>query len=433
MKLSVFTPLNPEARYLSEHLLAPAANTGGCVKSVAFFGAVIPGVESAGNPLTFPPAGAESFPVHHLVDDRSVRVERVLLGAAPGITIAHDVFLTDHGPEPTLNSGFTDTVDMVRALASGKREVHFPERGKEYEREKYFAIRELSLSLFPIFTDPVARAEYQRRNVHGLAVGDAYVPWPVPDSVFERGAARWPAERGPMRVGISGGVRLGSRVWRVFEAINSQSKLCEGIVVVWLLRDAGELAAAKRLCAEFPAVMVELRIGRTPAQWIALCETLDCAAHLHFGMFERPGPYLPLSLAAGLPCLCSTEAQLYLPAGSAFFVRPGDTEVGEIAAVFAEILGIWRAGDRGSSSGIDTGIAVEYARTHHCGTRVVAEFLELLSQHEGALVERARVVAALGAQARRDLLTEISSPQELTPMFQELGWTIPEQSTRGGV
>jgi hypothetical protein len=279
----------------------------------------------------------------------------------------------------------------------------------------------------------VARAEYQRRNVRGLAIGDGYVPWPVPDTVSERGAIRWPTERGPMRVGISGGVRLGSRVVRVLEAIHSQNKLCEGVVVVWLLKDAAELSAAKRLCAEFPAVAVELRVGRTPAQWITLCETLHCAVHLHFGMFERPGPYLPLSLAAGLPCLCSTEAQVYLPAGSAFFVRPGETEVGEITAIFAEILGVWRTGGRGLTSVIDTGIAVEYAHAHHRGTRVVAEFLELLSRQQDALVERARVVADLGAQARRYLVTEISPPQELTPIFQELGWTTPEQSTRGGV
>lgn len=404
MKLTICNPKHSEACYFTEHVLQhlPAAEIQ------------LLGASSSTNTLRFLSSSANeqlTLPVHHLVDDPAVRVERVLLGAIPGMTIVHDTFLTDHGPEPILNSGFSDTVRLINGSA-----LSFPERGTEYDREKYYAIRELSLSMLPVFTDPAMHREFLNRPEPNIAVASAYVPWPADVS-----AKKLPqrslliSKSNPLRVGFSCGARIGGRSHSLFSAISTLPDPSL-IQIVWMIRDDRDRTRAEKLRAEFSKVRIELISNRTPQRWLELLPTLDICVHAHFGMFEQTGPYLPLSLGAGLPCIVSEECRDWLPREIALFVRPGELEVGELREMLSEIL---------HSGAFRNEYAKDYVREFHSPAVVQQELSVLLSTHEAKLLERLREVDNLQKRARKALVKEVAPPAEIAAVFAELGWTRP--------
>ncbi len=404
MKLTIFNPKSPEACYFTEQVLLRLPSV-----ELELLGAL-----STTNSLRFlsPTCdGKLSLPVHHLIDDPAIRVERVLLGAIPGITIVHDTFLTDHGPEPILNSGFSDTVSLINGA-----EVNFSERGTEYKREKYYAIRELSLSLLPVFTDPAMHREYLSRPEPKIAVASAYIPWPADVSASKlRKRATAVSAANPLRIGFSGGARMGARSHSLFTAI-SQLSDPSLVQVVWMIRDERDRLRAAKLRAEFSTVQIEIVSNRTPQRWSELLQSLDLCVHMHFGMFERVGPYLPLSLGAGLPCIVSEECADWLPREIALFVRPGETEIGELRAMLDEIL---------AGSALTNELAKDYVRDSHSPSIVQQEFSVLLGTNEEALRKRLQVVVDLQKRARAALVKEVSPPAEIVDVFNELGWSSP--------
>jgi len=408
MKLAVFTPANSEARYFTQHVLGPLPQ---CEK-------ILIGLGSELNPLTYFPDNqdTQTCVLHHLVDDITVRTERLLLGAIPGVTIVHNIFMSSHGPEAIINSAFSDTISLFkRALTK------FPARSKEYPRDKYYAVRELSLSLLPIFTDPTMHAEFLKRSVGvpNLAVTSAYLPWPVTIS-YQRHLKRSSeiSQFNPLRIGLSCGLRLGGRAHQLMRAL-SKLHNPQLVKVVWLVPHEKDVSLAREFCAAWPNILVEIKSGRTPESWLELTKTLDVAVHLHFGMFELPGPYLPISLGAGVPCIVSSPAASYLPAGAAIFIRPGAIssgggEVAELRFAISELLKAER--------NVNTELALDYVADNHAPQIIQSEFLSLLEDNREALINAQIKLRDLRLWARAELLAEIKTPAVLDDVFSELGW-----------
>jgi|GEM_PF-6080962 len=408
MRLAVFNPANSEARYFTQHVLEPLPQCE----------TILIGEGSDINPLTYFPNNQDTKTcvLHHLVDDITVRTERLLLGAIPGVTIVHNIFMSSHGPEAIINSAFSDTISLLkRALTK------FPARSKEYPRDKYYAVRELSLSLLPIFTDPTMHAEFLKRSVGvpNLAVTSAYLPWPVTIS-YQRRVPRSSeiTQLNPLRIGLCCGVRLGGRAHQLMRAL-SQLHNPQLVKVVWLVPHEKDVLLTREFCAAWPNISVEIKSGRTPESWLELTKTLDVAVHLHFGMFEAPGPYLTISLSTGVPCIVSSPAASYLPPGAAIFIRPGAIgpgggEVGELRCAISELLKAER--------NVNTEIALDYVAENHAPQIIQSEFLSLLEDNREALINAQIQLRDLRLWARAELLAEIKTPAVLEEVFSELGW-----------
>jgi hypothetical protein len=84
--------------------------------------------------------------------------------------------------------------------------------------------------------------------------------------------------------------------------------------------------------------------GRTSSAWSDLLETADAALHLHNSPFGHLGPYLHMSLAAGIPTLVLRAAGgEELPSDAVFSISPGLFETAQFVGIFEALS---RAGSK---------------------------------------------------------------------------------------
>ncbi|MCB0332204.1 MAG: glycosyltransferase [Bdellovibrionales bacterium] len=368
---------------------------------------------------------------YQLEDAPCTKFVRMHLGLMPGVTWFHHFFLSDDGPEPILNSGWQDTVELF----SGKR-TDWPERGKEYTRPGPQAYREAGLSFASLFSLERDHGEYERLVTHKLlAESDNrqsfFLPLPVSDEIFSCRNQQSTSARNPFRVGYFGSPRIEHRAHKVLQALTEGYE--QEVQLHWVVPEQ-ELAIAKERLSEFDLDAV-LYPQATPEQWKQLLPEIDCALHPLFSVFGQPGAPLAMSLAAGVPTLVTgfgnTER---LVDEVACKIEPGSREVTQIASALRQLMKRPRP--------LLNQEAQAFAREMYDARVIAAQlgdtFEHLVRGEESYLPQAMNRWRELEQDAAASLQSEVSSflPSSLwegedgkllQPVFEELGW-----SAKGG-
>jgi hypothetical protein len=180
--------------------------------------------------------------------------------------------------------------------------------------------------------------------------------------------------------------------------------------LTWMV-SAEELSRANRLIDEFEVrERVTLIEGRTTGAWEKALEGADVAVHLHNSPFGHLGPYLHLSMAAGVPCVAlRAAAGEELPRDAVFSIEGGMFEASQMVGVFEELV-------RGDLRGCG-----DIGRRHilqESGVTSVAQKLEdIFVESAPGFVSIMERWTALYERARNELV------QELAPLVD-----IPDSS-----
>jgi len=355
---------------------------------------------------------------YQLEDSPHTNFSRIHLGLMPGVVLFHDFMLSTECPAPIRNSPWQET---VRRYADPHHP--FPGRQVAHEPRGPLAYRELGLAALPLFSSPRAHAEYQRL-VHQRVFPEGtshYLPLPVPEGLF--GSSPRPLPPEPV-AGFAGTPNIEHRAHKVCQALARSERPWR---LRWLI-EAHEEGAAREIITQFGVVeRVELIPGRSPAKWAELLPDLDVGLHLLFSVFGQPGPWLELSLAAGLPCLVTNfGSPEYLDAGVALPIRPGEHEAAEIRLALDAI----------ARDGAPRTTGREFARENHDRRIVAGELAALFHRTQPALrrfaarwgeLEREAAAALRREALRAPGSSEVFDPAAcqsriVEPVFEELGW-----------
>lgn len=355
---------------------------------------------------------------YQLEDTPHTNFNRIHLGLMPGVVLCHDFMLSTECPAPIRNSPWLET---VRRYA----DPHYPFPGRQVAHEPRgpLAYRELGLAAMPLFSSPRAHAEYQRLvDDRVFPAGTShYLPLPVPEVLFDHPPRSLPSE--PV-AGFAGTPNIEHRAHKVCQALARSERPWR---LRWLI-ESHEEGAAREIAAQFGVTeRVELISGRSPARWVEILPGLDVGLHLLFSVFGQPGPWLELSLAAGLPCLVTNfGSPEYLDAGVALSIRPGEHEAAEIRLALDAI----------ARNGSPRTTGREFARENHDRRIVAGELAALFHRAQPALgrfaarweeLEREAAAAlrreALRAPGSGEVFDPASCQARLVePIFEELGW-----------
>ncbi len=268
---------------------------------------------------------------YNLEDRKECDFMRIHLALKPGIVWFHDLFLSNHGPEPILNSSWSEIIERYADLNRP-----WPEHDREYTSSGYLAEREAGMSFLPLFSNPRDHTEYRRlvrRRIAGEKTRSLMLRHPVPDTLFARSAFR--SERDPLSIALSALPRVESQVHHLFEALTRGSF---GGSVLWPV-PGREVERAREMVEEFElgdrCTIIE---GEGPDAWAGALASADVGIHLRFSAFGQPSPYLPMTLAAGLPAVVTDfAAGAAFPDSAVFKVCPGRAQIEEIAQVLSYI------------------------------------------------------------------------------------------------
>lgn len=332
--------------------------------------------------------------LYQLEDHRRTAFSRMHLGVVPGVVWFHDFLLTDDGPEPILNSPWERTFKIAETVAAARAEpgsiiasqLPWAHPEDEFTRPRPYAVREAQIGGLPIFSSERDRDEYVRLNLGSLLGAESgrsversgLVPIPVDPGLFD-GTVRGKGG-GPRVVAWCGAPGMERRSAVIAEAFGriagSDAPTVKGI---WMLTSESDRALANDMLLEFGAQdLVELRVGKSYDDWIALLSQVDLALHLHFSAYGHAGPALALSLATGTPVVVSDFGESdYLPDGAVLKVQPGIAEVGELFHILRTISDL-------PLSTLGARARVIAQERHHAGV-VAAQLRSLLEQHRSEL------------------------------------------------
>jgi glycosyltransferase involved in cell wall biosynthesis len=319
---------------------------------------------------------------YQLEDHPSCRFIRQMLGVHPGLVWCHHYMLTDFGPEPILNSPYTDVVDLFL----GRRAV-WPDRDSIYERSDSAADREVALSLMTLFSQqrdltsmesrrPVSIADSlaagkqscAERFETGLdprsaALRSVYLPLPIEPQAASALNDLEPAKlcsQHTLRIGYCGNAGLEFRSHKVIEALQLLAAEGYPVELHWLL-DASCKRAAEDLIAAMDPLGFSycLYTDRHPERWSEiLASGLDLALHPVFSGYVHSSPFIEQSLMAGLPVITNTlGACEFIPDSVVLQVFPGRDEARQI---FAAISALFELSPNASGS-VDFVVATEAA------------------------------------------------------------------------
>lgn len=263
---------------------------------------------------------------YQLENAKEAHFVRFHLGLQPGVVMFHDLFLSDEGPEPLLESHWRAFVARYEEAARG-----WPERGSKPPAPPTPGTREAALAVAAIFTSERNQEEYRRMSRQSLAApGRTYfLPWPVAEDLAS------PSPGGALRtVGFCGGPRIEHRAHKVLGAL---AECKEPPKLVWLISDC-EKHVASELLAEHSVRDCELVTGRSPERWSEVVGRCDAAIHTLFSMHGHPWPYLAISMMAGRPCIVTRFGHTERISERAVFkIDPGPCEATQIREVLERL------------------------------------------------------------------------------------------------
>lgn len=263
---------------------------------------------------------------YQLEDSRASAFCRMHMTLIPGISLLHNFLLVDDGPEPILNSSWSDVLERFK-----NEQVCWPDREKIFNKEGKAALREAAMCFVPVFSSQKDYGDYLRLSKQKLVSAEEalafYLGIPVNCgklAVNLPQAACSAAAQSRKILLFCGSPRVEHRAHCLLAAI---ARMGESVCLKWLLADS-EVEQARKLCAEFDISSFELLGGRSPAKWEAMLAQGDIALHPHFSVFGQTSPYLQMSLMAAKPCIVSDfGASDFLPSSAVFKVPVGHEEV----------------------------------------------------------------------------------------------------------
>lgn len=354
---------------------------------------------------------------YQLEDGPASYFTRMHLALLPGVVLFHDFLFTSDGPEPILNSAWEEVIKKFHNPSRG-----WPARSAEYKKQGPQAYREAAMANVAIFSCEKDHAEYKRliktRLNSSADPGSFFLPHPVSGKLAQI-ASRPKSGEDQWSVGYAGSVRIEHRAHKLLEAVSHFGKKLK---LIWLVCEQ-EREQAQALVNEFGVECFELVCSRTPEKWAALLDELDAACHPLFGVYGQPGPYLAMSLMAGLPCLVTGFGAIdYYPEQIVFKITPGESEATEMEQALGAILR--------RQVQFDPRAISAYAYELHESSAVAAQLGWILEQSRGQLRLAQLEWQAFETLAQRALLKEVYSAEiraegsegVLEPAFQDLGW-----------
>lgn len=261
---------------------------------------------------------------YQLEDGKAAAFCRMHMTLIPGISLFHNFLLVDDGPEPILNSPWTDVAKRFK-----QEQMPWPDRNKVFSKVGKAALREAAMCFVPVFASQKDYGDYLNQSKENIAPGKsaaAFFLWPP---VSAQSAARHvssnaSADGNKRTILFCGSPRIEHRAHCLLAALGS---LGNRFSLKWLLSEA-ELAQAKNLCEEFDVSDCEFVRGRSPENWAHLLEQGQIVIHTHFSVFGNLSPYLQMSLMAAKPCIVSDfGASDFLPSEAVFKLPLGHDEV----------------------------------------------------------------------------------------------------------
>ena len=340
---------------------------------------------------------------YQLEDRECCNFIRMHLGLMPGVVFFHDLLFTKDGPEPILNSPWTDVISCFKNHCSGSK-VAWPDRTKKFERQGPIAYREAGLSLLSLFSSERDYGEYTRQIEHGLSkslleagvkntVEASYVPFPVDPAL----ALKPKSDSSKLRIGFCGSTKIEHRSHKLLEAL---SKTEVDYKLIWMI-DSDEENLALDLLGEFGIESYEFLVFRTPSAWQELVTSLDLAVHTQFSAFGQPGPYLAMSLMAGLPVAVTRFGTTdVLPASVVFHIEAGETESSQIIELLE------RLSDGSKTSSLQT--TRDYAAEIFDCQAVASELSSMFLKSRQYFQESLGAWDNFQFKARKSLLNEVS-------------------------
>lgn len=339
---------------------------------------------------------------------------RLHLALVPGITWFHDFTLLDDGPEPILNSPWTE---MVKAFHSKNEDIIvWPNKRDQFLPKRPQAFRESAMSFYSLFSAERDLEQFRHLNPNRLNPGDrgTYLPIPIDnrniffDSSFQSGAK--------LRVATVSRPHVDFHIHSLLAALSEQRGSTE---LIWLI-DSSERQKCLELLAEFGLDNATLVEGRSVSKWCSILENTDIAAHFLYSFFEHSNPWLSASLAQGVFCtvLDFTESE-FLPTDSAIRIFPGASEISQIKIVFKTILD--------SKIGRNSR-AYEFAAERFDAVAVANELMTTLALISSSISELSSQWERLSKAGRNELLSqnvlseEQENAHEIKKVFSELGW-----------
>jgi len=354
---------------------------------------------------------------YQLEDGKASYFTRFHSALIPGVVLFHDFILSDFGPEPLLNSPWQQILSKFNnpALPWPDRRGHFKQKGPQ-------AYREGGFSAAAVFSSERDHAEYKRlielRLTGFKQPRSFFLPYPVAAKLSELSQTRRPRQKA-WEIIYCGTPRIEHRAHKLLPALK---ELGSKVKLTWLLGDETEKQAAGELLNEFELKECNLLSGRSPQSWAGLLTKADIALHPLFSAYGQPGPYLAMSLMAGLPCIVSRfGATDYLPEELVFKITPGEGEVMEIkSALTAIIEDVVHFCPQAVSA---------YAYERHEAKKTAGELAWIFESSRAELRLLLDKWAGFEASARCSVLEEVCAGIEkeapsrvLKDAFKELGW-----------
>lgn len=367
---------------------------------------------------------------YQLEDHAKARFVRSHIGIMPGILWAHDLYLSDLGAEALHTSPWEQTIQRYYDSS-----VPFADRSRPPHQLAPLAYRDVSLS--PVVLCSSARGLAAVDRITGMRLttdggkGDfqmGYLPVPVEvDGCNVRRTEQGEGGAGArvLHVVTTASVGLEGRAHKFLAALKGYSGEWQ---LTWLVSRV-ERERASALVNEFGlgdrVVLVE---GRTPATWRTIVQSADVALHLHNGFYGHTGPYLHISLAAGVACIgVRAMGGVDFPESVVWTVVPGHREALQIREALAEIsrIGPEFAGARGQVyvrrecdvEAVTNVLSVEFERRAEQLKAIMNSWSELYRDAKGALFDEVKSLMDGGDSVGISPFKEV-----LLPAARELGW-----------
>ncbi len=357
---------------------------------------------------------------YQLEDKPSHDFIRFHLGLMPGVVWFHDALLSTAGPIPILNSPWSDIVEKYHTPS-----CDWPSRKKVHTYRGPLAYRELGLAAVPVFSSEVAHGEYRRNIKEKIAsasdTASYFVPVPLKDELFED-LPEQKSDSSTLSLAIAGAPFVENRIEKTLRAMEqARGKVARSVKLKWLVPEKARQEAAK-LVEKYSELDIECLYGESPSQWEEIIRTCDVALHLSFTVFGHREPFPGISLALGREVVVTDfGVHDYLPENLVMKVRPGESEVGELALLIQKL-------SERSLSLNENNRAFAFERYQK---KVVVHNLLSVFERSSQQVLPAHYDrwGKLLSTAKQNLLTESQSlvqsayfEHALSPIFDELGW-----------
>jgi hypothetical protein len=358
---------------------------------------------------------------YNLEDLSDLNFSRIHLALKPGVVWFHDFFMTSYGPEPILNSSWSETVTHYKDFSRA-----WPGREQEFKPTATVAQRESALSILPIFSNPRDLAEHKRLVKGGLAseeIMPVLLPHPVSENLFNIK----PTKRDKFTIGLSIKPRVEEHAHHLFSALK---RIDFGGKLLWPIKQS-ERVSAQELLNEFDfESQCEFIDNNGPSSWESVVEQIDLAVHLRFSSFGQPSPCLPISLAAAVPALVTDfAAGAVYPDCAVFKIKPGRYEEPEIALTIQTLQNTDITQYAKSSR--------SYATEFHNPRAIANELVQLLVREAVKITNYSDTWNQLEAIAHKEVIKESLEPVKnrfygedikscyiklITEQYKELGW-----------